>query len=62
MTQRAPATRAVVLGGGILGVATAHQLSRRGATVTLVSDTALASGASGRSLAWLNSAAARSAE
>ena len=62
MTQRAPATRVVVLGGGILGVSTAHQLGRQGAAVTLVSDTALASGASGRSLAWLNSAAVRSAE
>lgn len=55
-------SRVVVIGGGVLGVSTAHQLARRGASVTLVSDTALASGASGRSLAWLNSAAARSAE
>lgn len=61
MTQRAPATKVVVLGGGVLGVSTAHQLARQGAAVTLVSDTALASGASGRSLAWLNSTAARSA-
>jgi glycine/D-amino acid oxidase-like deaminating enzyme len=54
--------RVVVVGGGVLGVSTAHQLARRGASVTLVSDTALASGASGRSLAWLNSAGPRSAE
>src|SRR5262245_11740310 len=54
--------RVVVLGGGVLGVSTAHQLVRQGAEVTLVSDTALAGGASGRSLAWLNSAATRSAE
>ncbi|MCP2163576.1 Glycine/D-amino acid oxidase (deaminating) [Goodfellowiella coeruleoviolacea] len=54
--------RVVVLGGGVLGVSTAHQLARQGAAVTLVSEAAPASGASGRSLAWLNSAAARSAE
>lgn len=62
MVRRAPAVRVVVLGGGVLGVSTAHRLARQGAEVTLVSDTALASGASGRSLAWLNSAATRSAE
>jgi glycine/D-amino acid oxidase-like deaminating enzyme len=62
MTRRAQAVRVVVLGGGVLGMSTAHQLARQGASVTLVSDTALASGASGRSLAWLNSAAPRSPE
>jgi glycine/D-amino acid oxidase-like deaminating enzyme len=56
------AVRAVVIGGGVLGVSTAHQLARQGAAVTLVSDAALAGGASGRSLAWLNSAAPRRAE
>ncbi|MCZ2819461.1 FAD-binding oxidoreductase [Modestobacter sp. VKM Ac-2977] len=48
--------RAVVLGGGVLGTSTATQLAARGARVTLVTDGEPASGASGRSLAWLNSA------
>jgi glycine/D-amino acid oxidase-like deaminating enzyme len=62
MTSGAEAIRVVVVGGGILGVSTAQQLARRGAKVTLVSEAGLASGASGRSLAWLNSAAIRSAD
>ncbi|MBO3681941.1 FAD-binding oxidoreductase [Streptomyces sp. NEAU-YJ-81] len=62
MTSTAQEIRVVVVGGGILGVSTAYQLARRGAVVTLVSDGALAGGASGRSLAWLNSAAVRSPE
>ena len=41
----------------MLGVSTAAQLAERGAAVTLITDGALASGASGRSLSWLNSAA-----
>ena len=41
----------------MLGVSTAAQLVERGVAVTLVTDGALASGASGRSLSWLNSAA-----
>ncbi len=45
-----------VLGGGIFGVSTAAQLARRGVRVTLVTEQRLASGASGRSLAWLNAA------
>ncbi len=45
----------------MLGVATATQLAERGVAVTLITDGALASGASGRSLSWLNSAAPRSA-
>ena len=49
-----------VLGGGIFGVSTAVQLARRDIRVTLVTDGALASGASGRSLAWLNTAGHRS--
>jgi glycine/D-amino acid oxidase-like deaminating enzyme len=44
-----------VVGGGILGVSTAWHLARRGARVTLLSAGRLADGASGRSLAWLNS-------
>lgn len=62
MVRSAPAVRVAVIGGGVLGVSAAHQLARQGASVTLVSDTALAAGASGRSLAWLNSAATRKAE
>jgi len=44
----------------VLGVSTAAQLAERGGAVTLITDGALASGASGRSLSWLNSAADRS--
>lgn len=52
----------VVIGAGVLGVSTAAQLARRGAAVTLVTEAAVSSGASGRSLSWLNSAGFRSAE
>ncbi len=59
----APSTpRVAVLGGGIFGTASALHLARLGAEVTLVTDRGPASGASGRSLSWLNSARARSAE
>lgn len=51
----------VVLGGGILGASTAAHLARAGAAVTLVTSGALADGASGRSIAWLNSSGDRSA-
>lgn len=54
--------KVVVIGGGIFGVSTAAQLQARGAAVTLINDGPLANGASGRSLAWLNSARMRSAE
>lgn len=50
----------VVLGGGILGASTAAHLIRSGARVTLIADGALADGASGRSLSWLNSSGERS--
>jgi glycine/D-amino acid oxidase-like deaminating enzyme len=53
-------TRVAVLGGGILGVSSAVHLLRRGAAVTLVTESGLASEASGRSLSWLNSAGQRS--
>lgn len=49
-----------VLGGGVLGVSTALHLARKGASVVLVTEGELASGASGRSLSWLNSAGERS--
>lgn len=49
------AAHIAVLGAGILGVSAAVQLLRGGASVTLVTETHPASGASGRSLSWLNS-------
>ena len=55
-----PQLRVAVIGGGVIGVASAYHLARRGAKVSLVTEGALASGASGRSLSWLNSAAIRS--
>ncbi|MGY1602063.1 NAD(P)/FAD-dependent oxidoreductase [Geodermatophilus sp. SYSU D00815] len=51
----APARRVAVVGGGVLGVCTAARLAERGARVTLLTEAGLASGASGRSLSWLNS-------
>jgi len=51
-----------VIGGGIFGTSTAAQLARRGVRVTLLTEATIASGASGRSLAWLNSAGRRSPE
>jgi glycine/D-amino acid oxidase-like deaminating enzyme len=54
--------RVAVLGGGVLGVATAHQLRRAGADVVLVTDARLGGDASTRSLSWLNSAGDRSPE
>lgn len=52
--------RVVVVGAGILGASTAAHLARSGASVDLVTEGDVASGASGRSLSWLNSAGARS--
>lgn len=57
-----PSTPVVVLGGGILGASTAAHLARGGAEVTLVTAGELADGASGRSIAWLNSSGDRSPE
>lgn len=51
---------AVIIGGGIFGVSTAAQLARMGVRVTVLNDGPLGTGASGRSLAWLNSARRRS--
>jgi glycine/D-amino acid oxidase-like deaminating enzyme len=42
----------VVIGGGVIGAACAHELSRRGASVTLVERDELAAGASGRNQGW----------
>lgn len=55
MTSSVSRARVVVVGGGVLGVSTATQLAQGGADVVLVTESALASGASGRSLSWLNS-------
>jgi glycine/D-amino acid oxidase-like deaminating enzyme len=53
-------SKVVVVGGGIFGVSTAVHLARIGVQTTLINDGPLANGASGRSLAWLNSARRRS--
>ena len=50
----------VVIGAGIFGSSAALHLARLGAQVTLVTEGLPANGASGRSLAWLNSARMRS--
>ncbi|MFE4952163.1 NAD(P)/FAD-dependent oxidoreductase [Leifsonia sp. NPDC056665] len=55
-------SRVVVVGGGILGASTCAHLARGGAEVTLVTAGALADGASGRSIAWMNSSGDRTAE
>jgi glycine/D-amino acid oxidase-like deaminating enzyme len=62
MSSTTPAKHVIVIGGGILGAATSMHLARGGAQVTLVTAGPLASGASSRSIAWLNSSGARSAE
>ena len=59
MHSPVPVKHVAVLGGGILGVSTAVHLLRDGASVVLVTEAGVASGASGRSLAWLNSAGGR---
>ncbi|WP_138415766.1 NAD(P)/FAD-dependent oxidoreductase [Sinomonas gamaensis] len=61
-SPRADRRHVAVLGGGVIGVSTAVHLLRAGAEVTLVTEGELASGASGRSLSWLNSAGVRSSE
>jgi glycine/D-amino acid oxidase-like deaminating enzyme len=52
-------SKVVVIGGGIFGVSTAVHLARLGVRTVLINDGPLANGASGRSLAWLNSARKR---
>ncbi|WP_027351043.1 NAD(P)/FAD-dependent oxidoreductase [Halotalea alkalilenta] len=61
MSVLEPGKSVIVIGGGVIGVSTAVHLARGGAEVTLVTESELASGASGRSLSWLNSAGERSA-
>lgn len=46
-------TDVLVIGGGIVGAATAYHLSKRGATVTLLESDRLASGATGRNLGYI---------
>ncbi|QND59651.1 NAD(P)/FAD-dependent oxidoreductase [Mesorhizobium huakuii] len=62
MTTAHSVSKVVVVGGGIFGVSSAVHLARLGIQTVLVNDGTLAKGASGRSLAWLNSARKRSAE
>jgi glycine/D-amino acid oxidase-like deaminating enzyme len=62
MNSPSRVSRVAVIGGGIFGVSSALQLARRGVRVTLVTEGALASEASGRSLSWLNSSRMRSPE
>lgn len=45
---------AVVIGGGMLGIGTAHALATRGLTVSVVEAVRLAGGTTGNSFAWLN--------
>jgi glycine/D-amino acid oxidase-like deaminating enzyme len=56
MSTHSDGPRVVVVGGGVLGVSTAAQLAVLGTGVTLLTEGDLASGASGRSLSWLNCA------
>ncbi len=42
----------VIVGGGIIGAACAHELTQAGATVTLIERDELAAGASGRNQGW----------
>jgi glycine/D-amino acid oxidase-like deaminating enzyme len=44
----------VVIGGGIIGTASAYELARRGASVTLLERDELAAGASGRNLGYVD--------
>ena len=48
--------KVAVIGGGVIGVSTAQQLARAGADVILLTENEPSSGASGRSLSWLNAA------
>lgn len=47
--------KAIVIGGGVIGVSTAFRLAQAGAKVTLLEAHALASGTSSTSFAWVNS-------
>ncbi len=56
------ASDVVVIGGGISGAATAYELARAGATVTLLEQSTLASMASGRTLAGVRQSGRHPAE
>ncbi|MGV1793340.1 NAD(P)/FAD-dependent oxidoreductase [Rhizobium sp. A37_96] len=60
MSERKKPENVIVVGGGIFGMSTAVHLARLGIKTTLINDGPLANGASGRSLAWLNSSRMRS--
>jgi glycine/D-amino acid oxidase-like deaminating enzyme len=62
MSSTTPAKHVAVIGGGILGTSAALHLAKGGVQVTLVTAGQLADGASGRSIAWLNSSGARTAD
>ena len=46
-------TDVLVVGGGVVGAATAYHLARRGVSVTLLEADRLASGATGRNLGFI---------
>jgi glycine/D-amino acid oxidase-like deaminating enzyme len=48
--------KVAVVGGGVIGASIAQQLALAGADVILLTENVLTSGASGRSLSWLNAA------
>lgn len=52
--QAQPRRRIVIAGGGILGANIAHQLAKRGASVTLLDRARPATGATANSFAWIN--------
>lgn len=56
MTATSKPRHVVVIGAGIFGVSSALHLARLGVDVTIVNDGGPATGASGRSLSWLNAA------
>lgn len=59
MNASSKPAKVIVIGGGVFGVSTAVHLARLGVRTVLINDGPLANGASGRSLAWLNSARKR---
>ncbi|QVM89741.1 FAD-binding oxidoreductase [Pseudomonas entomophila] len=50
--------RVIVVGAGIVGASIAYHLARKGARVTVVEASEIASGVTGRSFAWINTCAA----
>lgn len=56
MSNDSHPTDILIIGGGIIGAATAYHLSQRGAKVTLVEAALPGHGTSANSFAWLNSA------